>query len=49
MNIFGDTILKNPDPQRAKEELALLDEIESGPEKPKAKCAAVWRIITGRN
>lgn len=47
MNVFGDTILKNPDPGRAKAELALLDEIESGSEKPKVKCATVWRIITG--
>jgi len=47
MNVFGDTILKNPDPQRAKEEAALLDKIESGSEKPKDKCASVWRIITG--
>ena len=47
MNVFGDSILKIPNPQRAKEELALLDEIESGPEKPKEKCAAVWRVIMG--
>jgi hypothetical protein len=47
MNVFDASILKTPDPQRAKEELALLDKIESGSEKPKDKCAALWRIITG--
>jgi len=47
MNVFGDSILQNPDPKRAEAELVLLNEIESCSEMPKDKCAAVWHIITG--
>ncbi len=47
MDIFGDAILKDPDPKRAKEELAALTKIETGDGKPKETCAAVWTIIAG--
>jgi hypothetical protein len=47
MDIFGDAILKDADPKRAKEELAVLERIETGDQKPKAKCAAVWALIVG--
>ena len=47
MNIFGDAILKDPDPRRAKEELAALNKIEAGDQKPKEKCVAVWNLIVG--
>lgn len=47
MDIFGDAILKARDPRRAKTELEELAKIETGDAKPKQKCAAVWRIISG--
>lgn len=47
VDIFGDAILTDPDPKRAKEELAALTQIETGDGKPKEKCAAVWTIIAG--
>jgi hypothetical protein len=48
LNIFGDVILKDPDPRRAKAELDELDKIETGEGKPKEKCAAVWAIVNNR-
>ena len=47
MDIFGDAILKDADPRRAKTELDELARIEDGDDKPKEKCAAVWTIIAG--
>jgi len=47
MDIFGDAILKDADPRRAKTELDELAKIEDGDDKPKEKCAAVWTIIAG--
>lgn len=45
MDIFGDAILKDADPRRAKTELDEIARIENGEGKPKEKCAAVWKII----
>lgn len=47
MHIWGDVIVKKPDPRQAQEELSALAEIESSTKGAKEKCAAVWRIITG--
>ena len=47
MDIFGDAILKDADPRRARSELDELAKIEAGDGKPKEKCAAVWKIISG--
>ncbi len=47
MDIFGDAILNDADPRRARAELDELAKIEVSEGKPKEKCAAVWTIITG--
>lgn len=47
MDIFSDSILKDPDPRRAREELVALHQIETGDQKSKEKCAAVWNLIRG--
>ena len=47
MDIFGDAILKDADPRRARSELDELAQIEASDAKPKEKCAAVWTIIAG--
>lgn len=46
-DIFGDAILKDRDPRRARAELDELAKIETGDGKPKEKCAAAWKIIAG--
>jgi hypothetical protein len=45
LNVFDDTILKNPIARRARSELEELDEIESKDLGPKSKFTAVWKII----
>ncbi len=47
MDIFGDAILKDANPRRARAELDELAKIEASDGKPKEKCAAAWTIITG--
>jgi hypothetical protein len=48
MNIFDDTILKDPSRYRAENELAELAQIQGSNAKSKEKCADVWRILSGR-
>jgi hypothetical protein len=48
MDIWGDVIVKKPDPRQAQAELDALAEIESSPKGAKEKCVAIWRIITGK-
>ena len=47
MNIFDDSIAREPASRRALVELKALDEIEAADQNPKEKCAAVWQIISG--
>jgi hypothetical protein len=47
MDVFSDAILKGPDSHRAKAELEDLARIEAGDAKPKDKCVAVWKVISG--
>jgi hypothetical protein len=46
MNIFDDTILKDPNWHRTENELVELEQIQGSNAKSKEKCADVWRIIT---
>jgi hypothetical protein len=48
MDIFGDAILKDGDPRRARLELNELAKIEAADSKLKEKCVAVWKVISGK-
>jgi hypothetical protein len=47
MNVFGDLILEPGNVNRAKAELAELDEIEESDQTNREKCHAIWQVIKG--